>query len=291
MAFSHTGEGIVVFSRGITTFVIVVKANMKKVFRISGITKVVCVVGILLALLFVWVFIDACVDPAKADNRLTGVIVTGLGMLFFFAMALIGIIELNDSVILTDDGIKLHLHRQTFSRSYSLKAIDDEVLWKDIKEVSFVEKERTTFLVLKLISGEVKEYGVGHLEKRLPVDINCRLYPGTYINEEEEEDAERPDSLEWSKKKAFRKLLICASVEAIGAVLIAVGERWGVMLSFIALMLGCYSLYKYYLYNSLLSNPALIKKGRVRIFLGALLLVSILVVVIMISDATIPQAN
>jgi hypothetical protein len=203
----------------------------------------------------------------------------------------IGFIELNDKVILTDDGIKFHIHRQTFSRPYSLKAIDDEVLWKDIQDASFDRRDNTTFLVLELVSGEVKEFGIGHVEKRVMVDIESRLYPERYINDEEEEDPDRPDSLEWSKKKAFRKLLIRAAVEAIGAVVIAAGQRWGVMVSFLALIYGGSSLYQYYTYNSIVSNPVLAKKGRKMLLLGALLLVAILVAVILIADATIPPAS
>ena len=264
---------------------------MNKVYRLNGITIVACVLGVLLALVTVWVFIDACIDPAKADNRLGGVIVMGIIMLFFLALSLFGIIELNDSIILTEDGIKFHIHRQTFARPYSLKAIDDEVLWKDIKDASFDRRDKTTFLVLELVSGEVKEFGIGHIEKRVMVDIESRLYPERYINEEEEEDPDRPDSLEWSKKKAFRKLLICAAVEAIGAVVIAAGQRWGILVSFIALTYGGSSLFQYYTYNSIVSNPVLAKKGRKMLLLGALLLVAILVAVILIADSTIPPAS
>jgi hypothetical protein len=148
---------------------------MNKVYRLNGITIVACVVGVLLALLTVWLFIVACLDPAKADNRYVGVILMGIGMLFFLALSLFGIIELNDSIILTEEGIKFHIHRQTFARPYSLKAIDDEVLWKDIKDASFDRRDNTTFLVLELVSGEVKEFGIGHIEKRVMVDIESRL--------------------------------------------------------------------------------------------------------------------
>lgn len=264
---------------------------MNKVYRLSGFTKVVFIVSILLVLFFGWVFVDACIDSAKADNGYVGIIVTGIILLCFLALWFFGIIELNDSIILTEDGIKFHIHRQTFARPYSLKAIDDEVLWKDIKDASFDRRDKTTFLVLELVSGEVKEFGIGHIEKRVMVDIESRLYPEHYINEEEEEDPDRPDSLEWSKKKAFHKLLICAAVEAIGAVVIAAGQRWGILVSFIALTYGGSSLYQYYTYNSIVSNPVLAKKGRKTILLGALLLVALLVAVILIADATIPPAS
>ena len=264
---------------------------MNRVYKLNGIMIEACVLSVLLALVTVGVFIDACIDPAKADNRLGGVIVMGIIMLFFLVLSFFGIIELNDSIILTKEGIKFHLHRQTFARPYSLKPIDDEVLWKDIQDASFDRRDNTTFLVLELVSGEKKEFGIGHIEKRVMVDIESRLYPERYINEEKEEDPDRPDSLEWSKKKALRKLLICAAVEVIGAVLIAAGQRLGVMVSFIALIYGGFSLYQYYTYNSIVTNPVLAKKGRKTILLGALLLVAILVAVILISDAMIPPAS
>jgi len=265
--------------------------SMNKVYRLNGITIAACVMGVLLVLLTAWLFIKACFDPAKADNGYVGVIVMGIIMLFFLLLSLFGIIELNDKVILTDEGIKFHLHRQTFARPYSFKPIDDEVLWKDIQDASFDRRDNTTFLVLELVSGEKKEFGIGHIEKRVMVDIESRLYPERYVNEEEEEDPDRPDSLEGLKKKALRKLLICAAVEAIGAVLIAAGQRWGVMVSFLALIYGGSSLYQYYTYNAIVTNPVLARKGRKTILLGALLLVAILVAVILISDATIPPAS
>ena len=255
---------------------------MNRVFRVSGITKVLCGLAILLALFMVWAFIDT----VKADNGLAGVILMGVIMVLFLAMALIAVIELNDKVILTDDGIKVHLHRQTISRSYSLKAIDDEVLWKDIRDASFVEKDNTNLLVLELISGEVREFGIGHMEKRLPVEIESYLNPGTYADEEEEEDADTPQSLEWFKKKTFRKVLAWVSVEAVGTVLVAFGKRWGLLLALAALLFGCLSLYSYYRYNALLSNPVLAKKGRAALFLGALVVVGLFVVAFIIADTT-----
>ena len=265
--------------------------SMNKVYRLNGVTIAACVMGVLLVLLTAWLFIKACFDPAKADNGYVGVIVMGIIMLFFLVLSLFGIIELKDNIILTDEGIKFHLHRQTFARPYSFKPIDDEVLWKDIQDASFERRDNTTFLVLELVSGEKKEFGIGHIEKRVMVDIESRIYPERYVNEEEEEDPDRPDSLEGLKKKAFRKLLICAAVEAIGAVIIAAGQRWGVMVSFLALIYGGSSLYQYYTYNAIVTNPVLAKKGRKTILLGALLLVAILVAVILISDATIPPAS
>jgi hypothetical protein len=53
---------------------------MDNVYRLSGFTKVVFIVSILWVLFFGWVFVDACIDSAKADNGYVGVIVTGIGM-------------------------------------------------------------------------------------------------------------------------------------------------------------------------------------------------------------------
>ena len=80
-------------------------------------------------------------------------------------------------------------------------------------------------------------------------------------------------------------------MEAIGAVVIAAGQRWGILVSFIALTYGGSSLFQYYTYNSIVSNPVLAKKGRQTLLLGALLLVAIIVAVILIADATIPPAS
>ena len=104
--------------------------------------------------------------------------------------------------------------------------------------------------------------------------------------QEEEEDADTPQSLEWFKKKTFRKVLAWVSVEAVGTVLVALGKRWGLLLALAALLFGCLSLYTYYRYNALLSNPALAKKGRAALFLGALLVVGLFVVAFIIADTT-----
>ena len=275
--------------------------NMNKVYKTSGFTKVVIALGFLLSLLFVGVFINIFINPdpdPEQGGRIVGIIFIGIVMLVFVSMTFLCLLGIKDNVVLTDKGIRLHLHRQTFPLK-SLKPIDDEVAWKDIKKVSFVEKEQFTFLVLKLSDGEVKEYGIGHLEKRLKLDIEDFFYSGIDIDDEarikaEEEiegDPNQPGTLEWSKKKKFRQVLLCALVELIGIALIAVKQRWGILLVFPALILGLGFIYQYYLYNSLHSSPALARKGRKTIALSGLLLVALLVVSFLVSDATLPASN
>ena len=271
---------------------------MIKVYKISGVTKVVFALCFLLALLMIGVFIKTCIAPAQADDRLAGIIIIGSIMLMFVAAAIICILEVKDNVILTDKGIKLHLHRQTFP-PYSLKPIDDEFAWKDIKEVSCIQKEKTTFLVLKLLSGEVREFGIGHMEKRLGADIEDYFLSGVDVDdqakieadEKEEGDSNRPGTLEWSKKRKYRQVLLCVLVELIGIVLFAVRHRWGLVLVCLALIFGCTFIYQYYSYNSLLLSPTLTKKGRMKIAFSGLLLTGLLVVAILVSDATLPTAS
>lgn len=252
------------------------------VYKISNFMTVMAIIGLLLALFIIGVMVNLCINPLKADTRLSSILVTGIiilmlgGVLFISACAaLFGFIELKDNVVLTDDKIKFHLHKQTLPPSF--KVIDDEVLWKDIRDVTFVEKESSTFLVLTLISGDVKEFGIGHLEKRLQVDLEYRRNPKAYIEMEEE--------LKWLKKKAFQKLPIWLSMELIGAVLMVMGQHWGIILAVFALMFSFFPLTLYHHYNSCFSNPATVKKGRIVILLGTLLLVGILAAAIILSEA------
>ena len=257
------------------------------VYKTSNFTRVMTIIGLLLALLMIGVMVNLCINPIKADTRLSSILVTGiiilmLGSVLFISAraALFGLIELKDNVVLTENRIRFHLHLQTLPPSF--KVIDDEVLWKDVQDLSFVNKEMTTFLVLTLISGDVKEFGIGHLEKRLQVDLEYRRNPKAYIEMEEE--------LKWLKKKAFQKLPIWLSMELIGAVLMVMGQHWGIILAVFALMFGFFPLTLYHHYNSCFSNPATVKKGRIIILLGALLLVGILAAAIILSEATTQPA-
>ena len=262
---------------------------MNKTYKVSGFTKLITVLGLPLVGLFVYLFIDACNIPSEANNKLFSIIFFGAGMLFFLFLELACILSLKDSVVLTDDGIKLHLHRQTFP--YSFKPIDDEIAWKDIQDACSVEKKNTTFVVLDLVSGETKEFAIGHLVKPLQIDIASRFDPDAQIVEEEEEDERTPGSLEWAKKKEFNGVLVAAALEIVGTILIASKLRWGILAVVLGLIFGISSLYQYYQYNSVQSNPALAKKGRVYLILGALLLFVLLAAALIASDATLPAAD
>ena len=263
---------------------------MNKTYKVSGFTKLVTVLGLPLVGLFMYLFIDAFNIPSEAGNRLFSIILFGAGMLFFLFVELFCILSLKDYVVLTDDGIKLHLHRQTFP--YSFKPIDDEIAWKDIQDASFVDEKNTTFAVFELVSGEVKEFAIGHLVKSLQWDIDSHFDPEAQIVEEEEEEDERtPGTLEWAKKKQFNEVLVAGALEIVGTILIALKLRWGILVVFAALIFGISSLYQYYQYNSVQSNPALAKKGRVSLFFGALLLLILFAAALIASNATLPPAD
>ena len=143
--------------------------SMKKIYKTSSFTKAMGPVGVLIALFFVGLSINVGIALFHSDNGPFGTLIIlllfGAVTLGFVLLAYLCIDERNDTVTLTDNRIKFHLHRQTFP--YSLKALDDEIRWKDIQNATFVYKERTTVLILTLISGEVKEFGIGHMDKRL----------------------------------------------------------------------------------------------------------------------------
>lgn len=221
------------------------------VYKTSSFMKAMAILGFLLALLMIGVMVNLCINPLEEDNRLSSILATGIIMVFSGAVllisacaALFGFIELKDNVVLTNHHIKCHLHQQALPPSF--KVIDDEVLWKDVKDASLVEKESTTFLVLTLLSGEVKEFGIGHLDKRLQVDIEYSRNPKAYIEMEEE--------LEWLKKKVLKKLPVWLSMELIGAILMVAGQHRGIILAVYALMLGFLSLSKSNNYNSCFSD-------------------------------------
>ena len=220
--------------------------SMKKIYKTSSFTKAMGPVGILIALVFVGLFFYVSKALFNSNNALLGILVIllvfGAVTLGFVLLAYLCIDERNDTVTLTDNRIKFHLHRQTFP--YSLKALDDEIRWKDIQNATFVYKERTTVLILTLISGEVKEFGIGHMDKRLKGAIESHLLAGI-----------------------------------LGTILIALG-KWpvfGFILVFYGLLFGFMFLYLYHLYNTMHIDPALSMKGRIFTILGGLLLVCILV--------------
>ena len=91
---------------------------MNKTYKVSGFTKLVTVLGLPLVGLFVYLFIDAFSISPEEGNRLFSIILFGAGMLFFLFVELFCILSLKDYTVLTDNGIKLHLHRQTFPYSF-----------------------------------------------------------------------------------------------------------------------------------------------------------------------------
>ena len=263
--------------------------SMKKIYKTSSFTKAMGPVGILIALFFVGSSINVGIALFHSDNGPLGTLIIlllfGAVTLGFVLLAYIGIDERHDTVTLTDNKIRFHLHRQTFP--YSLKAIDDEIRWKDIKNATFVYKERTTVLILTLISGEVKEFGIGHMDKHLKWAIESHFAPEVFI--EEEKDTEQvededfvpgsPGTLAWSKKRAFLRLCFSALAGILGTILIALG-KWpvfGFILVFYSLLFGFMFLYLYHLYNTMHIDPALSSKGRIVTILGGLLLVCIFI--------------
>ena len=255
-------------------------------------------VGILMASFFVGLFLYICISLFNSDIQLPVALVIlllfGAITLGFVLLAYVCLDERSDTVTLTDNKIKFHLHRQTFP--YSLKAIDDEVRWKDIKKASFIDKEKssfnkekTTVLILTLTSGEVKEFGIGHMDILLKMAIESHFAPEDLIEEDDEELDEdnglvpgRPGSLVWPDKKPYCRLLVSALVGIIGTVLIAF-EKWpviGYVSVSIGLLFGCLFLYQYHEYNSVHIDPELKRKGRIAMVLGGLLLVCILVAAI-----------
>lgn len=262
--------------------------SMKRIYKTSNFTKSMGPVGILIALVFVGLFFYVSKALFNSNNALLGILVIllvfGAVTLGFVLLAYLCIDERNDTVTLTDNRIKFHLHRQTFP--YSLKALDDEIRWKDIQNATFVYKERTTVLILTLISGEVKEFGIGHMDKRLKGAIESHFAPEVFLEEKDTEQVEdedfvpgSPGTLAWSKKRAFLRLCFSALAGILGTILIALG-KWpvfGFILVFYGLLFGFMFLYLYHLYNTMHIDPALSSKGRIVTILGGLLLVCILV--------------
>ena len=271
---------------------------MKKTYKTSTLTNLNGPAGILVVLFFVGLIVYLSIILFKCDDglilNLIGLLILGVITIKLIIETYLYIDERGDTVTLTDKKIKFHLHRQTFP--YSLKAIDDEVRWKDIKKASFIDKEKssfnkekTTVLILTLTSGEVKEFGIGHMDSLLKMAIESHFAPEDLIEEDDEELDEdnglvpgRPGSLVWPDKKPYCRLLVSALVGIIGTVLIAF-EKWpviGYVSVSIGLLFGCLFLYQYHEYNSVHIDPELKRKGRIAMVLGGLLLVCILVAAI-----------
>ena len=257
---------------------------MKRVFKTSIMTKTGAVLSIPLALFWIGLFLMVCIDPFYENNRLSTVLIIGVFMLAFLLLSVICFAMRNDSVILTDKYLKLHLHRQSFP--FSLKASDDEIRWKDIRNASIRGEQQKDVLVVTLNSGEVKEYGIGHMEIRLRAAIETYFSPETTgINKTIETDIieegidgsimDGPGPLELSKRKSLLCFTTCSLVAVIGAVLMALDKvpLLGFFLTLYGFLFGSLFLYRYHSTNALILDSKVKKKGRkITVLFGLLLL-------------------
>ena len=255
---------------------------MKKVYKTGFFTKTVTLLSPLLVLLFIWAFIDACVNPSYAGNRLGAILFFGLIMLVFLCLSVYCFMEMKDTVTLTDNAIKFHIHRQRFP--YSLKTIDDHIRWKDIRDLSFYEQANySTILFLKLKSGEIKEYDIGHMDGMLKYAIKSHLAPEQLYEKAIEAEDDLPDDDTGSAKegpiaRAEKDSLLWLAGSMIvgiaGTVLIAFDRLPGLgfILVLLCLFAGSLCLYRYFMLIKLHVDPKRVSKGRIVTALGALLL-------------------
>ena len=265
---------------------------MKRVYNTSFITKTVTLLSPLPALLFIWLLIDTCVNPFYAGNRLVGILLIGFFMLAFICLSVYCFIEIKDTVTLTDNAIKFHIHRQRFP--YSLKTIDDHIRWKDILDLSFYEPSSySTVLLLKLKSGEVKEYDIGHMQTMLKYEIKSHIKPEKLYEKaiEAEDDlpndntgsgTDGPGPIAKAKKNSILWLAGSIILGAAGTVLIAFDRlpELGFILVLICLFAGSLCLYRYFMLIKMHIDPKLVSKGRIVTALGAFLLLCLFVAAI-----------
>ena len=258
---------------------------MRRVFKTSFVTKTGAVLSIPIALFGIGVFLMVCIDPFYENERISTVLIVGIFMLACLILSVLCFVLRNDSVILTDKYLKLHLHRQSFP--YSFKACDDEIWRKDIRSASIRGEQQKAVLVVTLNSGEVKEYGIGHMEVRLRAAIDTYFSPGTTgtnktketdIVEEEgidESIMDGPGPLALSKRKSLIWFAICSLVAVIGTVFMALGRAplLRFFLALIGFIFGSLFLYRYHSTNALILDSRVKKNGRkITVLLGLLLL-------------------
>ena len=258
---------------------------MKRVFKTSVMTKAGAILSIPLALFWIGLFLMVCIDPFYENNRLSTVLIIGVFMLAFLLLSVICFAMRNDSVILTDKYLKLHLHRQSFP--FSLKASDDEIRRKDIRSASIRGEQQKAVLVVTLNSGEVKEYGIEHMEIRLRAAIETHFSPETKgINKTKEINLvevegldesimDEPGPLALSKRKSLLWFATCSLVAIIGTALMGLEKipLLGFFLTLYGFLFGSLVLFRYYSTNALILDSKVKKKGRkVTVLLGLLLL-------------------
>ena len=157
---------------------------MEKVIKTSFRKKLSTVGAGLLAIAVVACFIHTCKDPVFEDSRIFWIIFMSIALLGGILRFVDSILTLYDTVTLTDKTIKFHLHPLSFPTS--VKPVDAEFQWKDIKYAYFDEGENYVILCLKLTSGKFEDFHVKHLDSRLKTEIE--FYLGSRLKEEEEDE-------------------------------------------------------------------------------------------------------
>ena len=265
---------------------------MKKVYKTGFFTKTVTLLSPLLVFLFIWAFIDACVNPSYAGNRLGAILFFGFIMLVFLCISVYCFMEIRDNVTLTDNAIKFHIHRQRFP--YSLKTIDDHIRWKDIRDLSFYEPSSySTTLFVKLKSGEIKEYDIGHMDGMLKYAVKSRLEPEQLYEKaiETEDNLQDDDTgsatvgsgpIARAEKNSLLWMAGSLIVGIAGTVLIAFDRLPGLgfILVLLCLFAGSLCLYRYFMLIKLHIDPKRVSKGCIVTALGAFLLLCLFVVAI-----------
>ena len=170
-------------------------------------------------------------------------------------------------VKLLDELIAVLGEERQVSVSREISKLHAETMRGTLREVHdhFAAKEVKGEIVV-VLSAE-SDAAVSEEEKDTEQDEDNDFVPGS------------PGTLAWSKKRAFRRLVLSALVGVLGTILIALG-KWpalGFVLVANGLVIGFLFLYQYHSYNTMHIDPALSSKGRIVTILGGLLLVCIFI--------------
>ena len=125
---------------------------METVIKTSLRTKLKTVRDVLVGLVVVGVLIFTCKIP-KTDIRFLWIIFASFLVLGWILIIVESILKLNDTVTLTDKTIKIHVHQSLFPQS--VKPVDAEFQWEDIKAAHLEDLGEISNLRLKLTSGKV----------------------------------------------------------------------------------------------------------------------------------------
>ncbi len=258
------------------------RMDMKKNYRINFVAAVILILLLLLAILDIKEFIDCLINTNQKGNRLLGAIITGGLGLYLLYYVILGILAASDKFTITDDRIIFRLHRLT--SPYSFHAIKEEILWKDIRDSFVISEKKIDFLVIEFKSGKSKKFGISHLNRELPWDIQAHIHPNTKPDEEEQElDRDRYEIL----KRGYYKLLLYALAEGIAAILFLLENRKaGVIIAFSVLFLAYLPLSDSYSYNSMFYDRALARKAKRMAIQGGVILVIMFAVAMVAADST-----